>query len=288
MALSVEHETLVSLFSDGRILLDLLGAAGWRDLRQATVEARSASFAEIQPAPYAADLVFAIRPPGDEQEHVFVIEILLGNVARKRRVLPLYVASAFARTRCLADLVIVTLDAETERRARRPVVVGHGMKLRPIVLGRSVIPKLTDPDDARARPELAVLSALAHAHAPEAPSIGLCALAAASTLDDDHMRFYADIVLHALPAAARHALEVLMNSQPYVYRSEFAQRYIAVGRAEGRHEGLALAVLEILRARSLPVTESDRQRISSITDEATLRHLLERAATASRSDDLWA
>src|SRR5215475_13937259 len=48
-------------------------------------------------------------------------------------------------------------------------------------------------------------------------------------------RFYGDIVLHSLNEAARRALEAMMKG--YEYQSDFAKKYVALGRDQGRGEG---------------------------------------------------
>ena len=89
----------------------------------------------------------------------------------------------------------------------------------------------------------------------------------------------------------------------YVYRSEFARRYLAQGHAEGRAkgeaegriegraegclEGEAQALLRILHARGLSVSEAERARMVSCDDRATLDEWLERALTASRVAEVF-
>lgn len=89
----------------------------------------------------------------------------------------------------------------------------------------------------------------------------------------------------------------------YVYRSEFARRYLAQGHAEGRAkgeaegriegraegclEGEAQALLRILHARGLSVSEAERARMVRCDDRATLDEWLERALTASRVAEVF-
>jgi len=57
---------------------------------------------------------------------------------------------------------VVTVDAAIAAWAARPIRTGHpGFDLVPIVLGPEAMPWVTEPDQARKNPELAVLSALA-------------------------------------------------------------------------------------------------------------------------------
>jgi hypothetical protein len=51
-------------------------------------------------------------------------------------------------------------------------------------------------------------------------------------------------------------------------------------------EGLALALLSVLGARGLAVSESERTRILACSDEAALERWLRRAATATSVADV--
>ena len=75
----------------------------------------------------------------------------------------------------------------------------------------------------------------------------------------------------------------------YEYQSDFAKKYVAQGRAEGRTEGrtegraeeAARAVLMVLQARGIAVTDSFRERILAQKDPELLERWLEKAAVAS-------
>jgi flagellar biosynthesis/type III secretory pathway protein FliH len=87
------------------------------------------------------------------------------------------------------------------------------------------------------------------------------ALAAASQLDDERARLYADLVMQSVHEGARAILEALMANGSYEYQSDFARRYVAQGKAEGRAEGeadgqargRAQSVLDVLRVRAVDV-----------------------------------
>ena len=60
----------------------------------------------------------------------------------------------------------------------------------------------------------------------------------------------------------------------------------AEGRAEGKAEGIAHAVLAVLQARGIAVSETARSRILSCTDVAVLDGWIVRAATASSAAEI--
>jgi len=94
--------------------------------------------------------------------------------------------------------------------------------------------------------------------------------------------------------AARAALEKLMASGNYEFQSDFAKRFIAKGEARGRAEGeskgrvegSAHAILHVLEARGVHVSDEARARILACTDEAQLATWLRKAAKATSIDQV--
>ncbi|AQW54003.1 hypothetical protein [Streptomyces violaceusniger] len=76
------------------------------------------------------------------------------------------------------------------------------------------------------------------------------------------------------------------------FRSEHAQRAFAEVRAEGQAQGQAVKgakdVLRVLSLRGLEVTPKTRERIEACKDLDLLDTWLDRAVTASRTEDLFA
>jgi hypothetical protein len=163
--------------------------------------------------------------------------------------------------------------------------------LRPPVLGREAVPIVTDPAEAARRPELAVLSAMAHGDGELGAAIAAAVLPAVRGLGDERARFYGDLVLNSLNEAARRALETMMKG--YEYQSDFAKKYIALGRDEGRDEGrvegrdegrveeAARSVLTVLRVRGITVPDAPRERILAQKDPERLERWLEKAIVAT-------
>ena len=67
----------------------------------------------------------------------------------------------------------------------------------------------------------------------------------------------------------------------YKYQSDFAKKYVAQGRTEGRTEEAARAVLTVLRVRGLAVPDAVRERILAQKDPERLERWLEKAAVAA-------
>lgn len=137
-----------------------------------------------------------------------------------------------------------------------------------------------------------MLSVAAHADEPEAAAIAFAALSAVTPLDDDRGVVYPDFILALLPLAARAALEKLMLSSRYEFKSDLMRSSWLAGIAEGKAEGRAAAkaeiVLKLLRLKGLSPSEAQQQRVLACADEATLDLWTERVLTATRLDDVFA
>lgn len=167
----------------------------------------------------------------------------------------------------------------------KPIRLGHpGFELRPLVAGPDVIPVIDDPVTARADPELAVLSALAHPADPvvEAMAGGLEALDSPTAVD------YTNYVLALLPVAAKKHLEDLLATQrTFTYSSPFTEQYVDQGRAEGEAKGEVKALLAVLVARGIDVPDEARARITACTDLDLLEVWVRRAVTIDSIDELF-
>ncbi|MFD6097647.1 hypothetical protein ACFVWN_10145 [Nocardiopsis flavescens] len=106
-------------------------------------------------------------------------------------------------------------------------------------------------------------------------------------MTSDDRAFYYDHVLAGRSNAARKYLEDLMSVETYEWQSDFARKYVGIGREEGREEGIASSVLRILHKRDLSVSEDVRSRIESCDDIDTLNTWLDRALDATRAEDLF-
>jgi len=204
----------------------------------------SADLTDIQPAEYRADMVILLLHGSPVLG--IVLEMQLSNDEDKRYVWPVYVANLRARIRCPVCLLVLTAEENVARWAGKPIELGGGNRFVPWVLSLSGVPEITDEERAKEDPELAVLSAMAHARHPDpakSARIALLAQMVSLGLDAERSRLYCDLVLHSLPEAARRALQA-MDASKYQYQSEFARRYYGQGKADGVAEGKAAGVAE--------------------------------------------
>jgi hypothetical protein len=274
---SMDHEIFVDLFKNrpslaAEILVEVLGVS-LPDYTEARVA--SADLTEIRPAEYRADAVVLLLH-GGSPVRVVIVEVQLAVDPQKRFSWPAYAVVSRAVHACPVALLVVAPDPLVAEWCAEPIEIGiPGFVLRPPVLRRTAVPVVTDPEEAARRPELGVLSAMAHGETEEGATIAAAVLPAIQGLDDDRSRFYHDLVYHSLNEASRRTLEVLMKG--YEYQSDFAKKYVAQGRAEEA----ARAVLMVLRARGVAVPDADRERVLSQKDPERLERWLEKAAVAS-------
>ena len=131
-------------------------------------------------------------------------------------------------------------------------------------------------------------------HDPDALAIAQAALVAVRQLEDERAKLHADLVLESVGEAARAILEALMASGTYEYQSDFARRYVAQGEAQGEAKGEARgeakgrahALLTVLAARGIEVTDAARARIAACTDLEALDRWLASAVTAQSIGDI--
>lgn len=287
---SQRHEALIELFRHRPTLATelLTGPLGIPIPTHQHTRLDSGDLPDLVPTEYRADAVVTLAHH-DKPVLSIVIEIQLRPDPDKRYSWPVYLTTLRARHRCPTMLLVICPDDRTATWSATPIDTGHpGWALTPLVVGPRRIPAITDPAQAADSPELAVLSAMAHATHPEHDKIFRALVTALATTESDQATLYADVVLAALPQAARHHLEALMKSATYEYQSDFARRYYGQGKAEGKAEGEARALLTVLAARGIDVTDSARQRITECTDADQLEIWIRRATTVSTLDEVFA
>jgi hypothetical protein len=290
----MQHEILVELFRNRPSMAAELLAEVF-DVKIPFYEEAaitSENVTDIKPAEYRADLVVKLLRNG-KVVFVIVVEVQLSIDPDKRFTWPPYVTVTREEYRCPVDLLILAPDPVVAKWCEEPIPIGvRRFVLEPPVLQGNRIPKVKDPAEATRRPELALLSAMAHGDSDEAIDIGRAALEGFSALDPELAGFYSDILYNAINEAARRALEVKMKG--YVFTSPYAAEIFQQGRDEGvkqgRDEGVKLAarsLINMLRARSIDVPEQTRQRIFAEQDIQRIERWLERAVAAETLNEVF-
>jgi hypothetical protein len=250
-----------------------------------------ASLNDIVPTEYHADAVVLLV--AGKPVFGIILEAQLQDDGNKRFTWPMYAVSARARFRCPFVLLVVTPDAATARWAAQSVDLGGGNIWRPFVVGPEGVPVITEPDRAAREPQLAVLSVMAHGRGADvqtAVAIASAAAAAAAGLPEALRMLCFALIESSLGEAARKSFEMLPQGQQFfseTMRKSFAEGE-AKGQARGEAKGEAQALLRVLDRRGLAVSNDQRERILACTDIATLEGWLDKAVTASSTDELFA
>ncbi|MFI0357075.1 hypothetical protein [Actinomadura sp. 9N407] len=247
----------------------------------------SESYADTHPAELRCDATVLLGDP-DSPALGVVAESQLRSREEKTYSWPAYLASLRLRRRCPVILLVFCPDMATAKGCAAPIDMGHpGWVLQPLTVSPESLPPITDPASARRLPELAVLSAPAHADGPHAEAVIHSLSTALDTLSDDIGTLYHDYVMSRFSDAARKLLEETLKLDDYEWQSEFAIRHRAEGQALGEAKGEAKSVLLVLHARGISVPNDIRDRVTDCADLDQLERLVQRAATIDAAEDLF-
>ena len=211
-------------------------------------------------------------------------EVQLDADDAKRYSWPLYMELSRSSHRCEGGLVVLTFSDRVRRWIETFIVPpsgahGTSRQLRPTVLAVDLIePQLLLRMDM---PHLAQLAVAAHPGGPAAQ--GIAERAVDITLERLPIHLAAEQLDAILPMvdATLHARLQERVMEHREYRSEFFRGIYQQGAAEGKAEGKAEAVLTVLAARGIPVSDAIRAQIAACTSSETLDRWLRRAAVAS-------
>lgn len=273
---SPTHQILVELFRRRPALLtDLLEAVAvpvpsLNLPPGARIVPTTATFTDLTHAEYRADLAVHVLPAGSDRPlRTFIIEAQLRPDPDKRYTWPLYSAGLRARDRCAVTSIVLALDEATARWAARPVVLDPlGTHVfRPVVIGPGDIPLITDLDQARAQPELTLLSALVHCRTPGGERAVYAALSAAcAALDRDFRVLYATAMRSLMSDDVQRSLEVFMHFEGNQLDVEIFRYVYAQGEKAG-HETLRALLIDQLTERFGPLPEAARGQIQQAGPE---------------------
>jgi hypothetical protein len=245
----------------------------------------SAEFNDIAPKERRVDTLVCLMAEGSPTNarpvKAVIVEVQRGRDQDKPFDWPAQIASARERHRCPVTLLVYCPDPALAAWCARPIDMGHpGWLLRPLVLTPKDIPPVFDPE---APAELVILSAIAHpgqAGTKEGIEALAVALSTISQIDGQRATNYHDIIFAVLSEAAWKELEMVMTGKNHLM-SDWARGHFAKGEAAGE----ARAILAILGARDISVTESTRDRIAACSDLDQLDRWLQVAALATSGEE---
>ncbi|MFI0480670.1 hypothetical protein [Actinomadura sp. 9N215] len=176
-------------------------------------------------------------------------------------------------------LLVFCPDQATARACAAPIGMGHPKwVLVPLTFHPGMLPPITDPDEARRLPELAVLGAPVHADGPDAEAVLNSVTIGLADLNRDTSRLYHDYLRARLSDAARKLMEDTVDIKNYEWQSDWAKSHIA--------EGEAKAILLVLEGRGIAVPNDVRERVTGCTDIEQLERWVKRAAVIDTVEEL--
>ncbi len=315
------HELMVEVFREQpRLAVDLLRDQLHLELPPfADIQVTDSTLAQVN---LIADLSVLLTEKG-EPVFAFAVEVQLQPDPEKAYAWPLYAMSLRSRHRSPAGVVVVAPNARTAAWAREPIDIGFGVRFAPMVIGPESIPKVTSAAEAQAMPALAFLSALAWGRDDESgePVARAALLAVGQALGGDRVagqtsgragssaadlaretlyrKKYVTMILQAVTPAVRKKLEAEMSvnweelfeetfgEAAAKGRAEGEARGRAEGEARGRAEGEAQALIRVLSARGLAVSDEERQRILACQDTDLLARWIERSVIVARTEEIF-
>lgn len=250
--------------------------------------AHSTDVRVLVPRTYHADGMLMFCDAADKPVLAVVVEIQRAWDSGKRWTWKLYVAQLEAELTVNAALVVYCPDPAIARRYRNMFEFeGLSLPLRPFIFTPNDVPLVIDVELARAKPALAVFSAICHAAERDVDAVFPALAEALRALGPKRAISYYDIVLAGLPQAPRARWEAYMSTTVgSEFRSELLREVDAHGEARGEARGEGRAVLTVLEARGVAVPEAVRERILACTDLAQLDVWLRRAVTASAAEEV--
>jgi hypothetical protein len=237
----------------------------------------------VVPVQYLADMVVLIADAITKEPLLAVIiEPQLRDNRTKRFSWPVYVATARQVSKCAESVLIVLCPDPVEAaKCRQPIRTGHpGFDLVPIVIDSSGPPG----QDGSGIPYLTMFAASMGGIDLES-ELGarrlLDAMAKAEVSVSERLRM-TTIILRLASDAARQILEAMMKTSEY--EKTFVERIHDEGKAEGKAEN----VLQLLEARHLAPSPEQRSRVTSCTDLAQLDRWFGRALAAATVAEVFA
>jgi hypothetical protein len=252
------------------------------------VRAEAPNFNDRPSTDFIADAVIVAGPARDPVRAV-IVEAQKRTLRDKPPQWARYAAQLWTFLRCPVDVLVICPDAKSAFWYARPVVTNlPGYTHLPIVLPPSAVPAITSPGEAAARPAMAALSVAYHGADPK-----VCRAFADGLrrLPPDHAVKYHEHAFNMAPLAVQRILEQLMTSDSWPVYTPIAKEHFGRGKREGKAEGVAEgeaeAILLVLEARSLDVSDADRERVTGCTDLKLLKKWVRRAATAEKTSDVF-
>ena len=288
---SFEHNGLVEMFRENPslallLLEQILHLPIPPHTSAAVVEA---ALDQLVPVEFRADLVIEVKQ-GDQVVFAIILEVQLGEDPAKKSTWPVYLTVTRARRQgCPACVLVVAPDAKVAAWAAKPIELGlPGDTIHPRVLGPPELPRVMDPAEVRRRPEIAVLSAMAHGNEPGGLAVVMAVLNGLVGFDEAMARVYRKLIYDALEEALRRKVDQMNLERIGPFEDPpFVVKLKEIGRAEGQVETLRAMLLKLVAREGFTLSEEERARIDGCDDPAVLDRWIDNTFEAKTAADLF-
>ncbi|MQM24950.1 DUF3027 domain-containing protein [Glycomyces albidus] len=280
------HEIPIRLFQDRpELAVELLvKTAGTSIPAYASAVPESEALTNCDPIELNCDNVAVFRDGFGKPVYAVITEIQRSEDDNKPYSWPMYLTNLRARLRCQVQLLVICTNEITAKWARQPIKIGPPeFVLRPEVLGPGDLLRLAADYDPREAVELLILVAATYDRGPETESVAHDLGRRLNELSEAERRKYAGWAFHLLSTPACEILEDHMSLTYQEYRESYAGQL----EIKGERRGQIGALLKVLEARGINVSESARTRIESVSDEEELDRWFARSVTVDRVEEIF-
>ncbi|MFI7627622.1 hypothetical protein [Microbispora rosea] len=234
------------------------------------------------PIEFRADSVVVLRDETGTALMAVIVEVQLRRDSGKRFSWPVYVTTLRSQHRCDTVLLVICPDRSMARWCERTIRLGPSGVVTPLAIDPGRVPLITDPDQARACPEFAVLSAVAHPDEADDEPVLQAMLAGLKTLDREHRTLYLNYVFRSLPEVTIKRLEEMVTTIRDF--EDLGKKYFSHWVAEGQIK----TILNVLDSRGLEVSDDTRERIQRCEDTNQLDAWARKVGTITSVEELFA
>ncbi|MFJ8884354.1 hypothetical protein ACIRJR_13220 [Streptomyces sp. NPDC102402] len=285
---SAPHEAMHRIFQEHPDLFFRLSEVLGIDLPPlASAESVTVDLTETEPLERRVDTLLRIETQHDGP-FLLIVEAQGKKDPGKTASWPYYVTYLNNKYRLPVLLLVICQDHATAAWAARPITIGlprwPAVTARPLVAGPHNVPVITNVAEARKDLALATLAAITHADNPDVDAILKTMSLALRETPEALAEPLVELIAQGLgnrPAAQQWRNLVAVDLS--FYTSPLSEEI----RDEGRARGHAEAVLVVLGARGIDITQDTREKVTACGDPEVLLRWLIRAASVTASDEIF-
>lgn len=227
----------------------------------------------------ARDLVLIVGPP--QQPLCGIVIEPQGDKSKNPVQMARYAAAGWLHLKCPFHVLVVSSDPKVIEYYTRPVETAlPGYVFQAWGYGPDNVPVITDPEQVSAHPVAAAFGIAVHGHDP---AVRRAYRLGSGLIPEEYRTSYTEYTMTITPRNIRWLLEGEMNPTDWPVVSSFAKEHFGKGEIEGATQ----ALLVVLEARGLTVTEEARERVTSCTDLDQLKAWTTKAVTAESIDEVF-